>query len=217
MRPPAVVEGQIPADRSARVGHTGVGAQVNLLVCHRFPDALDEDVVAPGALAVHADPDARADQQGGEVAAGELRALIRIEDIRLAERAGQKIVLQRQLPDLRMKRLHVDQGGGSLRLRLGPEYAGGPVKELAAPLRDLVGVDIELLRQIGQRLLAHDGRQRDLRLESRAVVPAHTSRHIRSCSRQSCRVQAENPPIPAVQISRARSELQLQVVRFLAG
>lgn len=75
MRSPAVVEGEIPADRGARVGHAGIGAQLDLLVFDRFPDALDEDVVAPGALAVHADLDARADQQGGELAAGELRAL----------------------------------------------------------------------------------------------------------------------------------------------
>jgi hypothetical protein len=71
-----------------------------------------------------------------------------------------------------MQRLHVDRWCGSLGLRFGPEHAGGPVKKLAAPLRDLVGVHVELLRQIGQRLLALDRRQSDLRLESRAVVPA---------------------------------------------
>ena len=42
-------------------------------------------------------------------------------------------------------------------------------------------------------------------LKSRAVVPANSFRHIRSCSRQSCRVQAENPLMPAEQISRASS------------
>jgi hypothetical protein len=75
-----------------------------------------------------------------------------------------------------------------------PNTPAAPLKKLAAPLRDLVGVDVELLRQIDQRLLA---------LGSRAVVPANASRHIRSCSRQSCRVQAENPPTPGVHISRA--------------
>ena len=58
---------------------SGVGAQIDLLVFDRFPDALDEDVVAPGALAVHADPDAGADAgdataQGG---AGGAHALVK--------------------------------------------------------------------------------------------------------------------------------------------
>lgn len=125
----------------------------------------------------------------------------------LAGRARRKIILQRQLPDLRMQCLHIDRGHGSLGLRLGTEDTGGPFKKLAALLRHLVGVNIELLGQFSQRLLAPDRRQRDLRLESRAMVPAQASRHIRSCSRQSCRVQAENPPAPDVQISRASSLL----------
>lgn len=58
----AGVKGQVSADRSAGLGHAGIGAQVDLLVFHRFPKALDEDVVAPGALAVDADLDAGADQ-----------------------------------------------------------------------------------------------------------------------------------------------------------
>lgn len=48
-----------------------------------------------------------------------------------------------------MQRLHVDHGRGGFRLRLGPKYTGSPVKKLATPLRDLVGVDVELLRQVG--------------------------------------------------------------------
>lgn len=42
VRPPAVVEAQVLADRRARVGQTGVGAQVELLVYHRFAGALAE-------------------------------------------------------------------------------------------------------------------------------------------------------------------------------
>src|SRR4051794_40128058 len=44
-------------------------------------------------------------------------------------------------------------------------------------------MDVELLRQLGQRLLALDGGQSHLCFESRAVIPARSSRHRLSCSR----------------------------------
>src|SRR4051812_2263164 len=44
-------------------------------------------------------------------------------------------------------------------------------------------MNVELLRRFGQRLLALDGGQSHLRLESRAVIPARSSRHRLSCSR----------------------------------
>jgi hypothetical protein len=43
-------------------------------------------------------------------------------------------------------------------------------------------MDIELLRQFGQRLLAPHGGQSHLRFESRRVVPAGSSAHRLSCS-----------------------------------
>ena len=58
MGPLAIVKIQIPADRDARLADTGVGAEIDLLVFDRSPYPFDEDVVAPGALAVHADRDA---------------------------------------------------------------------------------------------------------------------------------------------------------------
>jgi hypothetical protein len=61
------------------------------------------------------------------------------QQTRLAERTGQKIVLQRQLPDLRMQRFHIDD-----RLRLGfrcrAKHPGRALQELIAPLLDLVRV-----------------------------------------------------------------------------
>lgn len=85
MRPPAVAEVEIPANRGAGRRHAGIGAQVDLRVFDRFPEAFDEDIVAPGVLgrargpwsrqgalvapgvlAVHADPDIRADRQAGD-------------------------------------------------------------------------------------------------------------------------------------------------------
>src|SRR4051794_24494071 len=44
-------------------------------------------------------------------------------------------------------------------------------------------MNVELLRQFGQRLLALDGGQSHLGLESRAVIPARSSRHRLSCPR----------------------------------
>src|SRR5205823_11892667 len=43
-------------------------------------------------------------------------------------------------------------------------------------------MDVELLRKIGQRLIALDGGQCHLRLERRCVVPARSSAHHLSCS-----------------------------------
>src|SRR3954467_10593341 len=78
-----------------------------------------------------------------------------------------------------MQDLDVDR-----RSRVGPgaitEDRRRALQELAAPLRDLVRMHVELLGQLGQRLLALDGRYRHLRLEGRTVVPAWTFRHGRS-------------------------------------
>src|SRR3954454_13745451 len=59
--------------------------QVYVFVFQASPQPLDEDVVHAPALAVHADPDAVGLQHAGEVGAGELTALIGIEDLRPAE------------------------------------------------------------------------------------------------------------------------------------
>lgn len=82
MRSPAVVEVEMSADRGSSLRHAGVSARVALLAFDRLPEALDEDVGAPSALAIHADPDVRADQPAAGLAAGELRALVGVEDFR---------------------------------------------------------------------------------------------------------------------------------------
>ena len=94
-----------------------------------------------------------------------------------AERSFQKIVLQRQLSDLCMQRLHVD---GWLRGSLaatGTEHSGCPFLELRLPRCDLIGVDVELLRELSQGSIALQGRKRHPRLEGRRVVPARSSVH----------------------------------------
>ncbi len=51
MRTAGVVEGQIPGKGRSRLRHAGVGVQIDLLVFDGPPQKLDEDVVAPCALA----------------------------------------------------------------------------------------------------------------------------------------------------------------------
>src|SRR3954453_18777890 len=84
MRSAAVVEAEIPADRGAGLGDRVVSSQVDLFVLDRSPEALDDDVVAPGTLAVHTDRDPVPGQHTGEDLAGELAALIGVEDLRPA-------------------------------------------------------------------------------------------------------------------------------------
>src|SRR3954466_8162534 len=79
-----------------------------------------------------------------------------------------------------MQRLHID--GRRSRFRLRPEHPGSPLQELSLPGRDLVGMNVKLLRQLSQRLLAPYGSQGHLRFESRRVVPAGSSAHRLSCS-----------------------------------
>ena len=84
MRTKAVVEVQIPADRGLGNSNCFVRSKVDLLVRHRSSEPLNEHVVAPSAFSVHADGDFFPEQNAGEFAAGELTALIRIENIRFA-------------------------------------------------------------------------------------------------------------------------------------
>ena len=60
-----------------------------------------------------------------------------------------KIILQRQLPELRMQCLHVDLGLGAA-FRGFAEYAGRTFHELVSPLYDLVRVQVEILRKLDQ-------------------------------------------------------------------
>ena len=82
MRPPAIVEIQIPSKRRARIAHAVVGPQIHLLVLHRTPQPLDEHAVPPGAPPVQADRDTLRLQQPREGRAGELAALVGIENLR---------------------------------------------------------------------------------------------------------------------------------------
>src|SRR5271166_655407 len=71
-----------------------------------------------------------------------------------------------------MERLQIHRWSNGAGLGLGPEYSGSPLQKLRLPLRDLVDVNVELLRQFDQRLLALQGSQSNFRFETRAVVPS---------------------------------------------
>ena len=63
----------------------GRWAQVDPFMLHGPPQALDKDVVVAAPASIHADLDPVIPQHPGELVAGELRALIGIEDAGLAE------------------------------------------------------------------------------------------------------------------------------------
>src|SRR3990172_9567110 len=65
--------------------------EVDVLVLHRPPQPLDEDVVVTAALPIHADAHACCFQHAREGLAGELRALVRVEDLWAAV-AGQGLL-----------------------------------------------------------------------------------------------------------------------------
>ena len=58
-----------------------IGVEVDFFVFEAAPQPLDEDVVHVAALPVHADHDAVPLQGAGEFVAGELAALIGVEDL----------------------------------------------------------------------------------------------------------------------------------------
>jgi hypothetical protein len=92
------------------------------------------------------------------------------QQARLAERAGQKIILQRQLSDLGMQRLHVDHRH-QFSLRSIAEYPGRAFQQLVTPLLDLIRMDVKVLRQLDQSSFTLDSGYSYFRLEGRAVLP----------------------------------------------
>jgi hypothetical protein len=52
------------------------------------------------------------------------------------------------------------------------EHNARSVQQLCLPLRNLIRMDIKMLRQLRNGLLSLDGRQRDFRFEYRCVIPA---------------------------------------------
>src|SRR5271163_4842917 len=88
----------------------------------------------------------------------------------VAELSCQKIIFDLQLADLPVQMIDLGLIAGSLRRTTTLEDACRTVQQLLLPVVDLVRVDPELARQLGDGPVAPDGRQRHLRLERRAVL-----------------------------------------------
>jgi len=77
-----VVEGQISPNSPPGLSPVLVSLQVHILVLDAAPQPFYEDIVHAPALAVHADLNALRQQPAGKGVAGELAALVGVEDLR---------------------------------------------------------------------------------------------------------------------------------------
>jgi hypothetical protein len=111
-----------------------------------------------------------------------------------------RIVLERQLPDLRVQRLHV-HSRGRLDLCVKAKDARGTFQKLGAPLRDLAAMHIELLSEFDQRLLALDDRQCHLALKAGLWFRRSRLAIVISSLSASCRCRADNPRNAPAQVS----------------
>src|SRR5205807_7249677 len=80
MRPPQIIPVEELGKAALLCDAVGGWAQIDPFVLHGPPQALDKDVVVTAPASIHADLDPVIPQHRGERVAGELRALIGIED-----------------------------------------------------------------------------------------------------------------------------------------
>src|SRR5438477_4831054 len=85
MRTPQIIPVEELGKAALLFDAVGRWTQVDPFVLHGPPQALDKDVVVAAPASIHADLDPAIPQHRGELVAGELRALIGIEDAGLAE------------------------------------------------------------------------------------------------------------------------------------
>src|SRR6516225_11113451 len=85
MRTPKIIPVEELGKAALLFDAVGGWAQIDPFVLHGPPQALDKDIVVAAPASVHADLDPMIPQHLRKVTAGELRALISIEDARLAE------------------------------------------------------------------------------------------------------------------------------------
>jgi hypothetical protein len=118
MRPLGVVEVDPLGNDSFGLEAVSQLVQVNRLVFERAPQAFDKDVVHAPTPAVHGDRDVHTFQHTGEVEAGELAALIGVEDLRPS------VSSQRFL-----QRLHAEGGIHGVRQSPRQDVARRPVHD----------------------------------------------------------------------------------------
>jgi hypothetical protein len=124
----AIVEIEIGSNGAARFTDALVSSQIHLLVFDASLQTLNEHVVSPSHLAIHADRYYPIRKDTGEIRAGELAALICVEDVRL--------------------HVHHRLCGFAT---AGAENIGRSAIQLRFSGRDLLGVHVELFRKLRKR------------------------------------------------------------------
>ena len=79
IRKPLIVKRKIPSERDASFGQAVEGVQIDLFVFDNAPQPFGEYIIALDAFAVHADGNFLIRQNAGEVGAGELTAVVRVD------------------------------------------------------------------------------------------------------------------------------------------
>jgi len=151
------VEAEVAFDAGAGLGHAGVGPQVDLVVFDGSPQALHEEVIASGVLAIHADLDLVGGQHLDVVGRCELAAPIAAEYLGLA-------VTWERLPESFDAEVTVQHGsqveeaarGSLLGRQMHPFAERRDAGDVDRP--DLVGPDDgQLPQQIEMNLVLGDG------------------------------------------------------------
>src|SRR5471030_640728 len=82
VRPVVIIEAQPGANSTSSLGRRSIGLEEYLLIFQAPPQPLNEDVVQIPPLAIHADPHRPGLQSSQKIRAGELNALIGVENLR---------------------------------------------------------------------------------------------------------------------------------------
>ena len=139
MRPTTVVPLEALGQAFVLCNAVIAGAQIDPFVFHRPPQSLDEDVVMTTSASVHADLDTMRLQHIREFRAGELAALIGVEDLRCAV-AGQRLC-QRRRAQVRGQRI---RQAPSQHLARRPVQDGAQIQEpvVHQDVGDIGGPDV---------------------------------------------------------------------------
>jgi hypothetical protein len=84
MRALAIIKAKIAAERNTCVVDAIISPQIDLFLLGRAPQTLHKNVAAPRSVSIYANLDGIPQQQAGEIHAGELAALVGVENLRPA-------------------------------------------------------------------------------------------------------------------------------------
>ena len=77
-----IVKRDIAAQIAPDMGNVIIGMQIHFLILDAAPEPLNEHIVTPASLTIHADPDTMLPEQSGKCLTGKLAALVGIENLR---------------------------------------------------------------------------------------------------------------------------------------